>query len=152
MPQRKSSRQAARPGLYQIRATTRRGMAAAPRTAARGNQLAHPGRAGGLASMGFSCLERLAGTYLVSCPSPTMPSWPAVDQMARGGLTALAAPPDFLALDKVATVVQERYAQVLWIRLQAADADPGAMLVTLLGAAARLDAEASRGIAELTAR
>lgn len=102
--------------------------------------------------MGFSFLERLAGTYLVPSPSPAMPSWPAVDQIAGGGLTALAAPPEFVALDKVATVVQERYAQVLWIRLQVADADPGAMLVTLLGAAARLDAEASQTIAEVTAR
>jgi DNA-binding SARP family transcriptional activator len=72
--------------------------------------------------------------------------------MARVGLTALAAPPSFLALDKVATVVQEHYAQVLWIRLQIADADPGALLATLLGAAARLDAEASHGIAEDVAR
>jgi DNA-binding SARP family transcriptional activator len=39
-----------------------------------------------------------------------------------------------------------------WIRLQAADVDPGALLVTLLGAAARLDAEASQGIAEDVAR
>jgi DNA-binding SARP family transcriptional activator len=98
--------------------------------------------------MGFSCSERLAGTYLVPHPWLTMPSWPTVERIARAGLTALAAPPDFLALDKVATVVLERYAQVLWIRLQAADADPGALLVTLLGAAARLDAEASQGIAE----
>jgi DNA-binding SARP family transcriptional activator len=81
-----------------------------------------------------------------------MPSWPAVEQMVGPGLTALAAPPNYLALDKVATVVQERYAQVLWIRLHVADADPGAMLVTLLGAAARLDAEASQGIAEIAAR
>jgi DNA-binding SARP family transcriptional activator len=102
--------------------------------------------------MGSSCSERLAGIYLVPCPWLTMPSWPAVDQMVRAGLTAFAAPPDFLALDKVATVVQERYAQVLWIRLQNADADPGAVLATLLGAAARLDAEASQGIAEVVAR
>jgi DNA-binding SARP family transcriptional activator len=72
--------------------------------------------------------------------------------MARVGLTALAASPDFLALGKVATVVQERYAQVLWIRLHIADGDPGALLVTLLGAAARLDAEASQGIAGDVAR
>src|SRR4029077_5037110 len=85
-------------------------------------------------------------------PWPTMPSWPTVERIERVGLTALAAPPDFLALDKVATVVQERYAQVLWIRVQAADADPGALLVTLLGAAARLDAEVSQGIAEDVAR
>ena len=102
--------------------------------------------------MGFSCSERLAGTYLVPHPWLTMPSWPTVERIARVGLTALAVPPDFLALSKVATVVQERYAQVLWIRLQIADADPGALLVTLLGAAARLDAEASQGIAEDVAR
>jgi DNA-binding SARP family transcriptional activator len=102
--------------------------------------------------MGFSCSERLAGAYLVPRPWLTLPSWPAVEAIARLGLTALAAPPDFLALDKVATVVQERYAQVLWIRLQAADADPGGLLATLLGAAARLDAEASRAIAEDVAR
>jgi DNA-binding SARP family transcriptional activator len=99
-----------------------------------------------------SCSERLAGTYLVPCPRLTMPSWPAVEQMARAGLTALAAPPCFMALDKVATVVQERYAQVQWIRLQPADADPGALLVTLLGAATRLDAKASRAIAGDVAR
>jgi DNA-binding SARP family transcriptional activator len=98
--------------------------------------------------MGFSCSERLAGTYLVPHPWLTMPSWPTVERMAKFGLTALAATPDFLALGKVATVVQERYAQVLWIRLQIADADPGALLVTLLGAAARLDEEASQGITE----
>jgi DNA-binding SARP family transcriptional activator len=98
--------------------------------------------------MRFSCPKRLAGTYLVPQPWLTIPSWPAVERMARIGLTALAAPPDFLALDKVAMVVQERYAQVLWIRLRIADSDPGALLVTLLGAASRLDAEASQGMAE----
>jgi DNA-binding SARP family transcriptional activator len=102
--------------------------------------------------MGFSCSERLAGAYAVPHPWLTMPSWPAVEGIATVALTALAAPPDFLALDKVATVVQERYAQVLWIRLQTADADPGGLLATLLGAAARLDAEASQGIAEDVAR
>src|SRR5215470_11992094 len=98
--------------------------------------------------MVFSCSERLAGIYLVPQPWLTMPSWPSVERIARIRLTALAAPPEFLALGKVATVVQERYTQVLWIRLQVADADPGALLVTLLGAAARLDAEAPQGIAE----
>src|SRR5262245_55751669 len=102
--------------------------------------------------MVFSCSERLAGTYLVPHPWLTIPSWPTVERIPRSGLTALAAPPDFLALDKVATVIQEHYAQVLWVRLQAADADPGALLVTLLGAAARLDAEPSPGIAEDVAR
>jgi DNA-binding SARP family transcriptional activator len=98
--------------------------------------------------MGSSCSERLAATYLAPHPWLTMPSWPAVERMARVALTAVAAPPSFLAIDKVATVVQDRYAQVLWIRLQNGDADPGALLATLLGAAARLDAEASQEIAE----
>src|SRR5262249_56017757 len=102
--------------------------------------------------MVFSCSERLAGTYLVPHPWLTMRGWPGVEGIARAGLTAVAAPPDFLALDRVATIVRERYAQVLWIRLQDADTDPGALLVTLLGAAARLDAEASQGIAEDVAR
>src|SRR5215470_12290993 len=110
-------------------------------------------RRGGFATaMRSSCSERLAGTYLVPHPWLTMPSWPAVERVAEVGLTALAAPPDFLALGKVATVVQERYAQVLWIRLQIADGDPGALLVTLLGAAARLDEQASQGITEDVAR
>ena len=102
--------------------------------------------------MASSCSQRLRGIYLVPCPWLTIPSWPAVEQMASVGLTALVAPPGFLALDKLATVVQQRYAQVLWIRFQPADADPGALLVTLLGVAARLDAEGSRAIAEDVAR
>src|SRR5215510_10238870 len=102
--------------------------------------------------MVFSCSERLAGTYLVPHPWLTMPSWPTVERIPRSGLTALAAPPDFLALDKVATVIQEHYAQVLWVRLQAADADPGALLITKIDTAARLDAEPSPGIAEDVAR
>src|SRR5215813_8851647 len=136
--------------LYRICAATRPGMAVASRTGALGRRLARLVR--GLAPMGFSCSERLAGTYLVPYPWLTVPSWPMVEQIARAGLTALAAPPEFLALDKVAAVVLERYAQVLWIRLQTADADPGALLVTLLGAAARLDAEASQVISEDVAR
>jgi DNA-binding SARP family transcriptional activator len=102
--------------------------------------------------MGNGCLQRLAGTYFAPHPTLPMPSWPTVEQMAGAGLTALAASPEFLALGKVATVVQERYAQVLWIRLHIADADPGAMLATLLGAAARLGAEALEGIVEVVAR
>jgi len=102
--------------------------------------------------MEFSFLKRLAGTYLAPSPSLAMPSWPAVEQMMSAGLAALAAPPAFLILDRIATVVREQYAQVLWIRLQAADADPGALLATLLGSAARLDAAGSQGIAEVAAR
>lgn len=102
--------------------------------------------------MGTGCLNRLAGTYVVPRPSRTMPDWPAVEEMGRAGLAALAAPGDYLALDKVAAALRQRYAEVLWIRLHIADADPGSLLVTLLGAVARLNAQGSPGIAEATAR
>jgi DNA-binding SARP family transcriptional activator len=98
--------------------------------------------------MGSDSLKRLAGTYAAPCRVPTLPAWPAVEDMGRPRLAALAAPCDFLALAKVAAVVRERYAEVVWIRLEIADADPGALLVTLLGAIARLDAQESAGIGE----
>jgi DNA-binding SARP family transcriptional activator len=98
--------------------------------------------------MGSDSLKRLAGTYAAPRRVPTLPAWPAVEDMGRPRLAALAAPCDFLALAKVAAVVQERYAEVVWIRLDIADADPGALLVTLLGAIARLDAQESAGIGE----
>jgi hypothetical protein len=102
--------------------------------------------------MGSGGLKRLAGTYAAPRPLPPMPTWSAVEDMGRTRLAALAAPCEFLALDKVAAVVKERYADVVWIRLEIADADPGALLVTLLGAVARLDAEASAGIGEAAVR
>jgi DNA-binding SARP family transcriptional activator len=108
--------------------------------------------AAGATRMASGCLKRLAGTYLVARPLLTMPAWPAIEEMGRAPLAALAAPCDFLAVDKVATVVQERYADVVWIRLGTVDADPGALLVALLGAVERLDAEASLGIAEAARR
>ena len=98
--------------------------------------------------MGTDSLKRLAGTYAAPRRVPTLPAWPAVEDMGRSRLAALAAPCDFLALAKVAAVVQERYAEIVWIRLDIADADPGALLVTLLGAIARLDAQESAGIVE----
>lgn len=102
--------------------------------------------------MGTSCLKRMAGTYVLPRPSLAMPAWPAVEEMGRAALAALAAPGDFLALDKVGAVVQQRYAEVLWIRLQIADADPAGLLVTLLGLIARLGAEWPPGIAQAAAR
>jgi DNA-binding SARP family transcriptional activator len=98
--------------------------------------------------MGSGCLTRLAGTYLVARPLLPVPAWPAIEEMGRTPLAALAAPRDFLAVDKVATVVQERYSNVVWIRLGTGDGDPGAFLVTLLGAVGRLDADAPFGLAE----
>jgi DNA-binding SARP family transcriptional activator len=98
--------------------------------------------------MGSGCLTRLAGTYLVARPLLPVPAWPAIEEMGRTPLAALAAPRDFLAVDKVATVAQERYSNVVWIRLGTADGDPGAFLVTLLGAVGRLDADAPPDLAE----
>jgi hypothetical protein len=82
-------------------------------------------------------LTRLAGSYAAPCPRPPLTGWPALAAMSRTRLTALAAPGDALILDNIAALVQERYAEVVWIRLGAADADPGALLVTLLGGAGR---------------
>ena len=97
-------------------------------------------------------LTRLAGSYATPCPRLPLTGWPALAGMSRTRLTALAAPGDALILDNIAALVQERYAEVVWIRLGAADADPGALLVTLLGALARLDAAAAAGIREAAAR
>lgn len=102
--------------------------------------------------MGSGRLTRLAGTYLVARPLLPVPAWPVIEEMGRTPLAALAAPRDFLAVDKVATVAQERYSSVLWIRLGTADGDPGAFLVTLLGAVGRLDADAPPGLAESAKR
>jgi len=97
-------------------------------------------------------LRRLAGSYAIPRPGQPLPAWPALGALSGTHLAALAAPCDALVLDNVAAMVQERYAAVVWIRLGAADADPGALLLTLLGALGRLDAAASAGIAEAAAR
>ncbi len=68
-------------------------------------------------------LRRLAGSYAVPCPRQPPTVWPALRAASRA-----------------------------WIRLAAADADPGALLLTLLGAVARPDAAAAAGIGEATAR
>jgi hypothetical protein len=86
--------------------------------------------------MGPGGLRRLAGSYAAPRPVPPLPAWPALGAMSGTRLAALAAPCDALVLDNVAALVQERYAAVVWIRLGAADADPGALLLTLLGALA----------------
>jgi hypothetical protein len=98
--------------------------------------------------MGSGCLTRLAGTYLLARSLLPVPAWPAIEEMGRTPLAALAAPHDFLAVDKVATLARERYSNVVWVRLGTADGDPGAFLITLLGAVGRLDADAPPGLAE----
>lgn len=102
--------------------------------------------------MGDGGLRRLAGSYAVPCPRQPLIAWPALGAMSRTRLAALAAPHDAVILDSIAALLQERYAEVVWIRLTAADSDPGALLLTLLGALARLDPAASAGIGEVAAR
>ncbi len=97
-------------------------------------------------------LQRLAGNYAVPRPPQRMSLWPALEDMHRSSLAAITAPCNFLALDKVAAFVRERYADVIWIRLASADADPGGLLVTLLGAVAQSDAAASQEVGDAAAR
>jgi DNA-binding SARP family transcriptional activator len=97
-------------------------------------------------------LRRLAGIYAVPVPRQPLTDWPALRAASGSRLAALAAPAEAVILDNVAALVRERYAEVAWIRLATADADPGALLLTLLGAVARRDAAAAAGIGEATAR
>jgi DNA-binding SARP family transcriptional activator len=97
-------------------------------------------------------LRRLAGIYAVPCPRQPLTVWPALRAASGSRLAALAAPAEAVILDNVAALVRERYAEVAWIRLAAADADPGALLLTLLGGVARRDAAAAAGIGEAAAR
>ncbi len=97
-------------------------------------------------------LRRLAGNYAVPRARQPLAVWPALRATSRTRLAALAAPPDAVILDNVAALAQERYAEVVWVRLAAADTDPGALLLTLLGAVARRDRAAAAGIGEATAR
>jgi DNA-binding SARP family transcriptional activator len=97
-------------------------------------------------------LRRLPGSYAVPRPRPPLTIWPALRAVSVTRVAALAAPPDALIIDNVAALVRERYAEVVWIRLGAGDAEPGALLLTLLGAVARRDTAAAAGIGEATAR
>src|SRR5258708_19299962 len=81
-----------------------------------------------------------------------MSLWPALEDMHRSSLAAITAPCNFLALDLVAAFVRERYADVIWTRLASADADPGGLLVTLLGAVPQSDAAASQEVGDAAAR
>jgi DNA-binding SARP family transcriptional activator len=86
--------------------------------------------------MGTGSLKRLAGSYAVARPPQALPVCPALEGMVGAPLVALAAPCDFIALDQVAALITERYAEVIWIRLEAADADPGSLLIALTDALA----------------
>src|SRR5215469_1122538 len=97
-------------------------------------------------------LRRLPGSYAVPRPRQPLTNWPALRAVSWTRVAALAAPPDALIIDNVAALVRERYAEVVWIRLGSGDAEPGALLLALLGAVARRDAAAAAGIGEATAR
>jgi DNA-binding SARP family transcriptional activator len=97
-------------------------------------------------------LRRLPGSYAVPRPRPPLTIWPALRAVSGTRVAALAAPPDAMIIDNVAALVRERYAEVVWLRLGPGDAEPGALVLTLLGAVARRDAAAAAGIGEATAR
>jgi DNA-binding SARP family transcriptional activator len=76
----------------------------------------------------------------MALPFPRMLPWPAAEHLTQAPVAALSAPWDFLLLGTLAVLLQQRYADVIWVRLAAADADPGGLLLTLLGAVSALDA------------
>jgi DNA-binding SARP family transcriptional activator len=89
---------------------------------------------------------------MVPRPRPPLTIWPALRAVSGTRVAALAAPHDAVIIDSVGALLLERYAEVAWIRLGTGDAEPGALLLTLLGAVARRDAAAAAGIGEATAR
>src|SRR5215469_15565787 len=97
-------------------------------------------------------LRRVPGSYAVPRPRPPLIIWPALRAVSGTRVAVLAGPPDAVIIDNVAALVRERYAEVVWIRLGSGDAEPGALVLTLLGAVARRDAAAAAGIGETTAR
>jgi DNA-binding SARP family transcriptional activator len=97
-------------------------------------------------------LRRLPGSYAAPRPRPPLTIWPALRAVSGTRVAALAAPPEAVIIDNVAALVRERYAEVVWIRLGSGDAEPGALVLTLLGAVARRDAAAAAGIGEAAAR
>lgn len=102
--------------------------------------------------MGTGNLKRLAGSYAVAHPLRALPICPALEGIIGAPLAALAAPCDFIALDQVAALITERYAEITWIRLEAADADPGSLLIALTDALAPSYATEAHAIDEAVAR
>jgi len=96
-------------------------------------------------------LKRLAGSYAVAHPLQALPVCPALEGIVGAPLVAVAAPCDFVALDQVAALVTEHYAEVAWIRLEAADADPGSLLIALTDALALSFATEANAIDEAVA-
>jgi DNA-binding SARP family transcriptional activator len=83
-------------------------------------------------------LRRLEGSYAIAAPAQQMLPWHGVEHISWASVVVLSAPWDFLMLGRLAALLRERYADLIWVRLTAQDDDPGQLLLTLLGALTRL--------------
>jgi DNA-binding SARP family transcriptional activator len=82
--------------------------------------------------------RRLEGSYAIAAPAQHMPlSWPGLEHIGWASVVVLSAPWDFLMLGRLAALLRQRYADLIWVRLTAQDDDPGQLLLTLLGALTR---------------
>jgi hypothetical protein len=64
--------------------------------------------------------------------------WHGVEHISWASVVVLSAPWDFLMLGRLAALLRQRYADLIWVRLTARDDDPGQLLLALLGALTRL--------------
>src|SRR3974377_1779648 len=80
-------------------------------------------------------VKRLEGSYAMAAPAQHMLlPWPGLEHIGWASVVILSAPWDFLMLGRLAALLRQRYADVIWARLTAQDGDPGQLLLTLLGA------------------
>ena len=100
-------------------------------------------------------LRRLAGNYAIATPAPHMLPWPGLEHISWASVVILSAPWDFLMLGRLAALLRQRYADLIWVRLTAQDDDPGQLLLTMLGVLTRYHTTRSaeiRGTATYWAR
>jgi len=83
-------------------------------------------------------LRRLEGSYAIAAPAQQMLPWHGVEHISWASVVVLSAPWDFLMLGRLAALLRQRYADLVWVRLTAQGDDPGQLLLTLLGALTRL--------------
>jgi DNA-binding SARP family transcriptional activator len=89
-------------------------------------------------------LKRLEGSFAIAAPARHMlVPWPGLEHIGWASVVVLSAPWDFLMLGRLAALLRQRYADLIWVRLTAQDDDPGQLLLTLLGALTRLHTEQS---------
>ena len=82
--------------------------------------------------------RRLEGSYAIAVPAKHMLlPWPGLEHIGLASVVALSAPWDFLMLGRLAAILRQRYADLIWTRLTARDDDPGQLLLTVLGALTR---------------